>query len=459
MTVNVDYLIVGAGASGLAFADRILTNSDATMAIVDRRAQVGGHWADSYPFVRLHAPTRYYGVDSMPFGNDRLDDHGWNEGLEHCARGAEITALYEQLMNERLLPSGRVQFFPMHEVTNDGAIRSLINGREQEVDARRKVNAGYKANRTPKTHPPLFDVAQSVSMVAPHELPAQATGYDRFVVIGAGKTGMDAVTFLLAQGADPEQIDWVVPRDPYVINRKMVQTDPRFFKQVMTSMVEQSRAMAEANSVTEFEDMMEAAGNWLRLDPTIRPQMFHAACCSEKERDALASVNIIRMGKVQSIEPDAMILDGGTVPMTPSTLVVHATASALSREIGTTPVFSDDEITIQMLRYPAPCLSAAITAEIEQKVIGEDKNQYADPTGVKDVSADYLRTTFTGQKNQMMWNRHPDLKAFLRQSRLDAFGPVMRAGDRSNPEHQALFQALSYAAMQAAANIPKLLAA
>ena len=52
-TLEADYLIVGAGAVGMAFADTLLTDSDATMIIVDRRHKPGGHWNDAYPFVRL----------------------------------------------------------------------------------------------------------------------------------------------------------------------------------------------------------------------------------------------------------------------------------------------------------------------------------------------------------------------------------------------------------------------
>ena len=37
MTLEVDYLVVGAGAAGMAFTDEILTHSDATVALVDRR--------------------------------------------------------------------------------------------------------------------------------------------------------------------------------------------------------------------------------------------------------------------------------------------------------------------------------------------------------------------------------------------------------------------------------------
>lgn len=72
MDQATDYLIVGAGASGLAFADSLLTESDANIVLVDRRAEVGGHWGDAYPFVQLHTPSSYYGVNSIPLGEDRI---------------------------------------------------------------------------------------------------------------------------------------------------------------------------------------------------------------------------------------------------------------------------------------------------------------------------------------------------------------------------------------------------
>jgi cation diffusion facilitator CzcD-associated flavoprotein CzcO len=52
--LDTDYLVVGAGAAGMAFTDALLAHSDATVTIVDRRHAAGGHWIDAYPYVRLH---------------------------------------------------------------------------------------------------------------------------------------------------------------------------------------------------------------------------------------------------------------------------------------------------------------------------------------------------------------------------------------------------------------------
>jgi cation diffusion facilitator CzcD-associated flavoprotein CzcO len=55
--MDTDYLILGAGAMGMAFADEILSrDGKARIVMVDRRANPGGHWVDAYPFVRLHQP-------------------------------------------------------------------------------------------------------------------------------------------------------------------------------------------------------------------------------------------------------------------------------------------------------------------------------------------------------------------------------------------------------------------
>ena len=72
--IEADYLIIGAGAVGMAFADTLLSETQATIALVDRRHRPGGgHWNDAYPYVRLHQPSAYYGVNSWPLGSGEKD--------------------------------------------------------------------------------------------------------------------------------------------------------------------------------------------------------------------------------------------------------------------------------------------------------------------------------------------------------------------------------------------------
>ncbi len=131
--LDTDYLVVGAGASGMAFADSLITSSDAEVVIVDRRHGPGGHWNDTYPFIRLHQPSAYYGVNSMPLGTDTIDTQGVNAGMYERASGNEICAYYERVMKDQLLASGRVRFFPQCNYVGGGEFVSLLTGDRHKV--------------------------------------------------------------------------------------------------------------------------------------------------------------------------------------------------------------------------------------------------------------------------------------------------------------------------------------
>ena len=95
--IEADYLVVGAGASAMAFVDALLSRTDARVVLVDRRHRAGGHWLDAYPFVRLHQPSAYYGVASRRLGDDRIDESGTNKGFYERASAAEICEYYGRL--------------------------------------------------------------------------------------------------------------------------------------------------------------------------------------------------------------------------------------------------------------------------------------------------------------------------------------------------------------------------
>ena len=52
--------------TGMNFVDVMLTEAprDTTFIYVDKRPLPGGHWVDSYDFVRLHMRSALYGVVS-----------------------------------------------------------------------------------------------------------------------------------------------------------------------------------------------------------------------------------------------------------------------------------------------------------------------------------------------------------------------------------------------------------
>jgi len=204
--ITADYLIKGAGATAMAFADTLLTETDATVVLVDRHDRPGGHWNDAYPFVRLHQPSRYYGVASAPLGSGRIDEVGLNAGYHELAAGHEVLAHFDGVMRHRFLPSGRVTYLPMSELDDGGAVTSLLSGEQCQIEAGRFVDATHSKMRVPSTSAPSFTVGPGVAFVPLNDLPRVAPDHDRFVVIGAGKTGMDACIWLLDNGAEPGQL-------------------------------------------------------------------------------------------------------------------------------------------------------------------------------------------------------------------------------------------------------------
>ena len=330
-TFETDYLIIGAGASGLAFADTLLDETDAHITLVDRHGQPGGHWNDAYPFVTLHQPSSWYGVNSMELGSGRKDSIGLNQGLYELATGAEINGYFSRLMTQRLLPSGRVRYLPMANHLadqGDGVVESLLSGERTAITVRRKtVYAGLYGPKVPSTQAPRYAVAPGVRLVPPNALPALGQGASQgplprhFVVVGAGKTAMDAAIWLMQAGADPDAIQWVMPRDSWLINRLGTQPGEEFFHHSIGGQADQMAAFAQAASHEDLFERLEACGAMLRIDPGRTPTMFHLATISVAELEMLRQIrHVIRRGRVQRLEPERMVLDQGEVAVAPAEL-------------------------------------------------------------------------------------------------------------------------------------------
>ena len=115
--LKCDYLIIGGGATGISFVDELLHAShDTTAILVDKRDQPGGHWVEAYPFVRLHQPAAWYGVNSKPLG----------KGGEDLASKSEILAYYKKVIEDLKL-SERFEYFPQCAYIEDGKFKSLLD--------------------------------------------------------------------------------------------------------------------------------------------------------------------------------------------------------------------------------------------------------------------------------------------------------------------------------------------
>jgi hypothetical protein len=464
--IETDYLIVGAGAAGLAFADTLLAETDATIAIVDRRGRPGGHWNDAYPFVALHQPSAFYGVASTELGSGRIDAHGPNAGLHELASGPEVSGYFDRVMRERLLPSGRVAWLPMSEWSGDGTIVSLLSGATTAVTVRRKVvDARYLSPNVPATHVRGFAVAEGARVVPPGALadPSRLAGLappPRWAILGAGKTAMDTATWLLDRGVAPDAITWVVPRDSWLLNRLRTQPGEAFFEQTIGGQAEQLDACARATSVDDLFDRLEARGLVMRIDPSRRPTMFHLATISEGEVAALRRIgDVVRKGRVREVRADALVLDEGVVPLPPGTVGVDCTASAVERR-PTRPIFDGDRIVLQIVRLPLPTFSAALCAWVEAHGADDaERNRLCTTVPFPHSLAEYPAAQLAHLRNQAQWGQHAALRAWIRDCRLDGFGRMIaavRPDDTAKTAILGRFRTLAPAAM---ANLARLAAA
>ena len=457
--IEADYVIVGAGATGMAFADSLLTSSGASMVIVDRRDRPGGHWNDAYPFVRLHQPAQTYGVNSRPLGSDSKDQGGLNQGLYDLASGNEVLSHYDLVMKERLLPSGRVTYFPMSEWDGDGTVSSRLSGERTAVGPRKVVDSTYSQISVPSTHTPSFSVASDLDFVPVNDLPREAPGREGFVVIGAGKTGMDACVWLLENGADPDGICWVMPRDSWLLNRLNYQPGKEFLERRAKSLADQVTALVEADSVDDVFVRLEEAEEFRRIDPTVRPTAYHCATISDGELEQLRRIkNVVRLGRVTEITSDKITLEHGTVGTNPNWLHVDCSAVGIPRR-ESVPVFQENRITLQFVRLCQPAFSAALIAHVEATVDDEaEKNRICRPIPGPNVPLDWLRMMVVELENRRCWSKLPELADWIADSRLDGVTRLIRSLDGTEAATIAHLQRYREFVRPAVEKLPILLA-
>jgi len=405
--VDADYLVVGAGATGMAFTDSLIAHSDARVAIVDRRADAGGHWRDAYSFVRLHQASSFYGVASMPLGGGRLQLDGPEAGLHERATGDEICAYYDGV-RERLSASGQVEFFFACDYVGDGRFARPA-GRQHYAVAEncRIVDARYLAPTIPADTPPPFDASDEAAVVPVGKLPRVAESASHFVIVGSGKTATDAVVWLLKQGFDSDTLTWVRPREPWMLNRSRVQPEPAIFRRLGADVLS---AAVGADSFDDVFLRLEEAGVMLRIDPTVTPTMAKAPTLGTWELDLLRSVeNVVRLGHVTGVSGTRMTFEAGGMLLSPGSAIVHCAADGLPRA-PLVPIWGVDTITLQPIRAGFPCFGAALAGYIEATRDDDvTKNALGPPNRYGNTLSEWAEMTVRGSRATASFLAEPDI--------------------------------------------------
>jgi hypothetical protein len=411
MTHNVqaDYLVVGAGAMGMAFTDALIDHADVHVALVDRRHGPGGHWLDAYPFARLHQASAFYGVASTLLGDRRVQQHGPEAGLHERADVSEIRAYYAHILADRMVGSSKVGFFANCEYVADRQIVSHISGRRFEVPPTcRIVDARYLAPDIPSITPPHFGVEDGVRVVPVNNLAHIIDAPSQYVIVGSGKTATDACIWLLAHGVDEAAICWVRPRDPWMLNRAVVQPDPAVFLGMAADTME---AAAAATSLEDLFLRLEEAGVMLRIDASVTPTMAKTPTLAHWELEKLRTIeHVVRLGHIRLVERGRIVLEEGSVQIAQDALVVHCAASGL-RYPPNIPIWGPSAITLQPIRAGFPCFGAALAGYVEATRDDDaEKNRLCPPTPYSNTLASWANMQVLGTRAAMSFGSEPDIK-------------------------------------------------
>lgn len=419
--VETDYLVVGAGAMGMAFTDALIDHADVHVTLVDRRHAAGGHWLDAYPFVQLHQASLFYGVSSTVLGSGAVQLSGPETGLQERSRQSEILAYYADILSRRFLGSGQVTFLAESEYHGDGSshlVTSRVSGDTVRVHVRRRVvDATYLSPAIPSTTPPPFEVADGVHVVAINELARLDATAINYVIVGSGKTATDGIVWLLQSGVQPERIVWVRPRDPWMLNRAVVQPDPLVGLGLAADIME---AAASAESLDDLFLRLESAGVMLRIDRHVTPTMAKTPTLAAWELALLRTVeNVVRLGHIRHVARHEMVLDGGSVPLAPGSLIVHCAASGLQYP-PVVPIWAPDKIRLQTIRVGFPCFCAALAGYVEATRDDDwERNRLCPPNTLPDTPASWARMQVRGTLAARTYGAEPDIAEWANRCALN----------------------------------------
>lgn len=456
--LETDYLIVGSGAMGMAFADIILEESDASMIIVDKYQKPGGHWNMAYPFVTLHQPSAFYGVSSVELSKGLKDEVGLNKGMHDLASGAEVSAYYDHVMRHRFLPSGRVQYFPLCNYKGNRKFESILTNEQFEVKVNTKIiDATYLKTSVPSTHIPNFEIADDVQFMPLNDLPKIKKAPAGFVVVGGGKTGVDACLWLLEQRVNPDHIKWIVSRDAWLLDRINTQPTLEFFHHTIGAQVSQFEAAAAATSISDLFLRLEEKGILLRLDKSVTPSMFHGATVSQMELKELQKIkNVVRQGRVSKINLDEIILDKGSISTSPDHIHIDCSASAITN-LEMKPIFEEGLITPQTVRSYQPVFSSALIAHVELSYDSDEKkNQLCQVVPLPNHDTDWIKMMVAFMTNQYNWGQDRELRHWMKNNRLDGFGGMVSGISKDDIEKQAVLLKMKEVVFPAVMNLKKL---
>ena len=473
---SCDYLV---SATGMAFCDTLLHHASPSpsVVLVDKHICPGGQWDDSYNFVALHQPSKGYGVES-----EKLEPSGDPNADTHRATRQEILDYYsnvqrklESQYNFRFVGS---TWFDMNQLDGESTslkdglyeLKSLSSDGTSNTSSfirvyKKVVDARYLQPDLPVFIAPKFTYNDTAIRCIPvNQLPVAATSgkHYMYVVIGGGKTGMDAITYLQTEAnVDPTNISWVVPNDAWTTARENIGSCMEFLLTCTQLAKEESSDSAGLKRAVLSDDFFhkgflewEKTGRVYRLNKDVLPTKFKDSTLCKREMETIQKVtNVIsHHGRVKSISDngDMNFEDSSVVSLpgghsTADTIFVHCSAGAFNyskHPNKSPPVYGDKVLTIQdVYGTPGFCFVGSLFGKLEalgDKISDADKNSMclapqADaselvpplgPSGGDIGTISKNHGLVQRVRNLERWLNVPELKGWLEGHRLFNLGHV-----------------------------------
>jgi hypothetical protein len=138
------------------------------------------------------------------------------------------------------------------------------------------------------------------------------------------------------------------------------------------------------------------------------------------ELDLLRTVdNVVRLGHIKQVTRREIVLDGGSVPLAPGSLVVHCAASGLQYP-PLVPVWGPDRIRLQTIRVGFPCFCAALAGYVEAtRDDDRDRNRLCPPNNLPDSPSDWAQMQVRGTLAARSYGAEPDIAAWTNSCALN----------------------------------------
>ena len=153
-----------------------------------------------------------------------------------------------------------------------------------------------------------------------------------------------------------------------------------------------------------------------------------------------------------------IVLDDGSVPLAPGSLVVHCAASGLAYP-PVVPIWEPDRIRVQTIRAGFPCFNAALAGYVEAtRDDDRERNRLCPPNTLPDSPASWAEMQVRGAIATRTYGAEPDIagwanSCFLNPARIEPAqrdDPGVRAAATRLAEHtdRGLMKMAELAGMQ-----------